>query len=42
MPQTFIREPTNPKRQSFIINYLKTFKPKDNRIDSPVSAAPGL
>ena len=41
MPQTFIQEPTNPKRQSFIINYLKTFSPKDNRIDSPVSAAQG-
>ncbi len=41
MPQTFIQEPTTPKRQSFIINYLKTFKPKDNRIDSPVSAAQG-
>jgi branched-chain amino acid transport system substrate-binding protein len=41
MPQTFIQEPTTPKRQSFIINYLKTFKPKDNRMDSPVSAAQG-
>lgn len=41
MPQTFIQEPTTPKRQSFIISYLKTFKPKDNRIDSPVSAAQG-
>jgi branched-chain amino acid transport system substrate-binding protein len=41
MPQTFIQEPTTPKRQSFIINYLKTFKPKNNRIDSPVSAAQG-
>ena len=41
MPQTFIQEPTTPKRQAFIINYLKTFKPKDNRIDSPVSAAQG-
>lgn len=41
MPETFIQEPTTPKRQSFIINYLKTFKPKDNRIDSPVSAAQG-
>ena len=41
MPQTFIQEPTTPKRQSFIINYLKTFKPKGNRIDSPVSAAQG-
>jgi len=41
MPQTFIQEPTTPKRQSFIINYLRSFKPKDNRIDSPVSAAQG-
>jgi len=41
MPQTFIQEPTTPKRQAFIINYLKTFKPKNARIDSPVSAAQG-
>ena len=41
MPQTVIQEPTTHKRQSFIINYLKTFKPKDNRMDSPVSAAQG-
>ena len=41
MPQTFIQEPTTPKRQSFIINYLRTFKPKNQRIDSPVSAAQG-
>jgi branched-chain amino acid transport system substrate-binding protein len=41
MPQTFIQEPTNPKRQSFIISYLKTFNPKNARIDSPVSAAQG-
>jgi branched-chain amino acid transport system substrate-binding protein len=41
MPQTFIQEPTTPKRQSFIINYLRTFKPKNNRMDSPVSAAQG-
>src|SRR5471032_2581896 len=41
MPQTFIQEPTTPKRQSFIINYLRTFKPKGSRIDSPVSAAQG-
>nr|WP_157615914.1 ABC transporter substrate-binding protein [Rhizobacter sp. Root404] len=41
MPQTFIQEPTNPKRQSFIINYLKTFNPKNARMDSPVSAAQG-
>ena len=41
MPQTFVQEPTTPKRQAFIINYLKTFNPKNARIDSPVSAAQG-
>ncbi|MDB5957571.1 ABC transporter substrate-binding protein [Ramlibacter sp.] len=41
MPQTFIQDATTPKRKTFIDNYLKTFKPKNNRIDSPVSAAQG-
>ena len=41
MPQTFIQEPTNSKRQSFIISFLKTFNPKNQRMDSPVSAAQG-
>ncbi|MBP3981159.1 MAG: ABC transporter substrate-binding protein [Acidovorax defluvii] len=41
MPQTFVQEPTTPKRQAFIVNYLKTFNPKNSRIDSPVSAAQG-
>ena len=41
MPQTFIQEPTTPKRQSFIVSYLKTFNPRNSRIDSPVSAAQG-
>jgi len=41
MPQTFVQEPTTPKRQSFIISYLKTFNPKNARMDSPVSAAQG-
>jgi branched-chain amino acid transport system substrate-binding protein len=41
MPQTFIQAPTTPKRQGFIINYLKSFNPKGGRIDSPVSAAQG-
>ena len=41
MPQTFIQEPTTPKRQSFIVSYLKTFNPKNSRMDSPVSAAQG-
>ena len=30
MPQTFIQEPTTPKRQAFIISYLKTFNPKND------------
>ena len=41
MPQTFIQEPTSPKRQAFIISYIKTFNPKGARMDSPVSAAQG-
>ncbi len=41
MPQTFIQEPTTPKRQAFINGYLKMFNPKNGRIDSPVSAAQG-
>jgi len=41
MPQTFIQEPNTVKRKAFIDAYLKTFKPKNNRIDSPVSAAQG-
>jgi branched-chain amino acid transport system substrate-binding protein len=41
MPQTFIQEPTTPKRNSFITSYLRTFNPKNSRIDSPVSAAQG-
>jgi branched-chain amino acid transport system substrate-binding protein len=41
MPQTFIQEATTPKRQAFIASYLKNFKPKDNRMESPVSAAQG-
>jgi branched-chain amino acid transport system substrate-binding protein len=39
MPQTFIQAPTNPKRKAFIDAYLAKFKPKNDRIDSPVSAA---
>jgi len=39
MPQTFIQEPNTQKRKAFIDAYLKAFKPKNNRIDSPVSAA---
>lgn len=41
MPQTFIQEPTTPKRQAFIVAYLKMFNPKNSRMDSPVSAAQG-
>jgi branched-chain amino acid transport system substrate-binding protein len=41
MPQTFIQEPNTPKRKAFIDAYLAMFKPKNNRIDSPVSAAQG-
>lgn len=41
MPQTFIQEANTKKRKAFIDSYLKTFKPKNNRIDSPVSAAQG-
>ncbi len=41
MPQTFIQEPNTVKRKAFITAYLKEFKPKNNRIDSPVSAAQG-
>jgi len=41
MPQTFIQDPNTPKRKAFINAYLKDFKPKNNRIDSPVSAAQG-
>jgi len=41
MPQTFIQEANTVKRKAFIESYLKTFKPKNNRIDSPVSAAQG-
>jgi len=41
MPQTFIQEPTTPKRKAFIDSFLAKFKPKNNRMDSPVSAAQG-
>ncbi len=41
MPQTFIQEPTTPRRKAFIDGYLKAYKPAGNRIPSPVSAAQG-
>jgi len=39
MPQTFIQEPTTPKRKAFIAAYQKAYKVE--RIPSPVSAAQG-
>ena len=42
MPQTYIQSPsTTPKRKSFQDAYVKEFKPKNNNIASPVSAAQG-
>ena len=42
MPQTYIQSPsTTAKRKSFQEAYLKEFKPKNNNIASPVSAAQG-
>ena len=41
MPQTFIQDASTAKRKEFIAAYLKEFKPKKDRIDSPVSAAQG-
>jgi len=39
MPQTFIQDPNTQKRKAFIEAYLKSVKPKNGRIESPVSAA---
>jgi len=39
MPQTFIQEPTTPKRKAFIEAYQKAYKV--DRMPSPVSAAQG-
>ncbi len=39
MPQTFIQEPTTPKRKAFIEAYQKAYK--IDRMLSPVSAAQG-
>lgn len=39
MPETFIQEPSTPKRKSFIAAYQKAYKV--DRIPSPVSAAQG-
>jgi branched-chain amino acid transport system substrate-binding protein len=42
MPQTYIQSPsTTAKRKAFQDAYLKEFKPKNNNIASPVSAAQG-
>ena len=42
MPQTYIQSPsTTAKRKAFQEAYLKEFKPKNNNIASPVSAAQG-
>ena len=41
MPQTFIQDPSTPKRKAFIEAYLKTYNPPNGRIPSPVSAAQG-
>jgi branched-chain amino acid transport system substrate-binding protein len=41
MPQTFIQDPTTPKRKAFIDAYVKTYSPPGGRIPSPVSAAQG-
>jgi branched-chain amino acid transport system substrate-binding protein len=42
MPQTYVQSPsTTPKRKAFQEAYLKEFKPKNNNIASPVSAAQG-
>ena len=42
MPQTYIQSPsTTAKRKAFQDAYVKEFKPKNNNIASPVSAAQG-
>ena len=42
MPETYIQSPsTTAKRKAFQEAYLKEFKPKNNNIASPVSAAQG-
>jgi len=41
MPQTFIQDPTTPKRKAFIDAYVKTYSPPNGRMPSPVSAAQG-
>lgn len=41
MPQTFIQDPSTPKRKAFIDAYVKAYSPPGGRIPSPVSAAQG-
>ncbi len=41
MPQTFIQDGNTPRRKAFIAAYLKAYKPANDRIPSPVSAAQG-
>ena len=41
MPQTFIQDPTNAKRKTFIDAYVKAYSPPNGRMPSPVSAAQG-
>jgi branched-chain amino acid transport system substrate-binding protein len=41
MPQTFIQDPTNAKRKTFIDAYVKAYNPPGGRMPSPVSAAQG-
>jgi branched-chain amino acid transport system substrate-binding protein len=41
MPQTFIQDPTTPKRKAFIDAYVKAYSPPGGRMPSPVSAAQG-
>lgn len=41
MPETFIQEPSTPKRKAFIAAYVKAYNPPNGRIPSPVSAAQG-
>jgi len=41
MPQTFIQEPSTPRRKAFIDAYLKVYNPPNGRIPSPATAAQG-
>jgi branched-chain amino acid transport system substrate-binding protein len=41
MPQTFIQDPSTPKRKAFIDAYVKSYNPPGGRMPSAVSAAQG-